>query len=122
MQLVLLIMMEPTEQIFAETATELGPSYLHKSTICWPGWPALFEIIIATSNPLHSGCAWCMVHGSSNSNSNSNSNGWNGVEWSGVEFSGVKLFQIVLASLASKSLIFASKMDITRSAFQRKTI
>ena len=45
---------------------------------------------------------------------------WNHeVEWSGVEFSGVKLFQIVLASPSSKSLIFASKMNITRSAFQR---
>jgi len=45
MQLVLLIIMESTKMFFAETPGQLGPFYWNKSTICWPGWPALFEII-----------------------------------------------------------------------------
>ena len=35
------------------------------------------------------------------------------------EFSGVELFQIVLARLASTSLILATNIYVTRSAFQR---
>ena len=42
------------------------------------------------------------------------------VEWSGVDFSGVKLFQIVLASPASKSLIFPTKIDIALRRFSEK--
>ena len=45
MQLVLLIIMVAIKMLLAETVTQLGQFYLQKSTICWPGWPALFEII-----------------------------------------------------------------------------
>ena len=45
MQLVLLIIVESIKLFLAETATQLGQIYYQNSTICWPGWPALFEIV-----------------------------------------------------------------------------
>ena len=44
MQLVLLIIMVAILEKNDETVTQLVPFYQQQSTICWPGWPALFEI------------------------------------------------------------------------------
>ena len=40
------IIMVGIKMFLAETVTQLGPFYLKKTAICWPGWPARFEIII----------------------------------------------------------------------------
>ena len=43
---VLLVIILGIQFVLAETVTQLGPFYLKKTAICWPGWPARLKIII----------------------------------------------------------------------------